>query len=134
MTKVETVRPIRLRCNGQNRDVPAWTILTLSEVQAERLLRKAPAFVRRVLPIPPLRPGWLIAYRDRQGLLHGGCDDRNHGTVHECHWTGTTWMIALTNGESLPLGRIVSVGKTDAMGKVVAAWTVKQHGYDGEGR
>lgn len=43
-------------------------------------------------------------------------------------------MIALTNGESLPLGRIVSVGKTDAMGKVVAAWTVKQHGYDGEGR
>ena len=85
------------------------------------------------LPEPPLQAGWLVAYRDPQNRLRGGCDEREAGTVQVCRWTGTTWTVLLTHGDMLPLSQIVSVGKTDSRGKVVAAWTVKAHGYDGAG-
>ena len=39
--------------------------------------------------VPPLQPGWLVVYRDRQGVLCGGPDDREHGTVDRCVWNGT---------------------------------------------
>lgn len=84
-------------------------------------------------PTPPLQPGWFVAYRNQGGTLCGGCDERDAGTVQECQWDGRAWMAVLTNGDTLALSRIVSVGKTDAEGRVVAAWTVRQHGYDGEG-
>ncbi len=85
------------------------------------------------LPEPPLQPGWLVAYRDRQGRLRGGCDEREAGTVHTCEWDGTGWTIRLTNGDALPLRLVVSVGKTDATGKTLAIWATRAHGYDGEG-
>lgn len=82
-------------------------------------------------PIPPIRPGWLVAYRDRNGALCGGCDDRQQGTVHECQWIGMAWIVLLTDGQRLSLTSIRSVGKTDSGGKIVAAWCVREHGYDG---
>ena len=92
-----------------------------------------PSLVETPRPIPPIRPGWLVAYRDRQWVLCGGCDDRQHGTVQECQWGGGSWTVHLTDGQRLPLTRMCSVGKTDCEGKLVAAWTVREHGYDGEG-
>ena len=82
-------------------------------------------------PTPPLQPGWLVAYRNRQQLLCGGCDDRQHGTIQECRWGGAAWTVHLTDGQWLSLAGIRSVGKTDGEGELVAAWTVREHGYDG---
>ena len=82
-------------------------------------------------PTPPLQPGWLVAYRNRQQLLCGGCDDRQHGTIQECRWDGAAWTVHLTDGQRLSLAGIRSVGKTDGEGELVAAWTVREHGYDG---
>lgn len=82
-------------------------------------------------PAPPLAPGWLVVYRDRQWVLCGGCDDRQHGTVQECRWSGTAWTVHLTDGQQLPLISIRSVGKADSEGTLVAAWSIREHGYDG---
>lgn len=82
-------------------------------------------------PTPPLAPGWLVVYRNRQGGLCGGCEDRPHGTVQASHWRGGAWTVHLTDGQRLPLGTIRAVGKTDGEGRLLAAWTVREHGYDG---
>jgi hypothetical protein len=92
-----------------------------------------PSLVATPQPISPIRPGWLVAYRDRRGVLCGGCDDRQHGTVDECRWDGKEWTVHLTDGQRLPLFIIRSVGQTDCAGRIVAAWIVREHGYDGEG-
>ena len=76
----------------------------------------------------PLKAGWLVGYRNQQGALCGGCDDRQHGTVQECRWTAVGWMVHLTDGQRLPLSIIRGVTKPDG-----TAWTVREHGYDGEG-
>jgi len=86
-----------------------------------------------ITPTPPLQPGWLVSYRDGRGVLCGGCDDRQHGTVQESVWGGSGWTVHLTDGQRLPLSIIRSVGRTDDVGKIVAAWTVREHGFDGEG-
>lgn len=83
------------------------------------------------LPDAPLQPGWLVVYRDQRGVLCGGYDDRQHGTVRGCTWDGAAWCVTLADGQTLTLAAILSVGKTDAAGHVVAAWTVRTHGYDG---
>ena len=85
------------------------------------------------LPAPPLQPGWLVVYRDRRGVLSGGCDDRQHGTVAECRWEENRWMVHLTDEQRLPLSFIRSVGQTNKAGEIVAAWTVREHGFDGQG-
>ena len=82
-------------------------------------------------PTPPLQPGWLVAYRNRTGVLCGGCDGRQHGTVEVCQWDGNGWTVELTDGQRLRLSAIRSVGKTDSAGQVVSAWMVREHGYDG---
>ena len=84
-------------------------------------------------PTAPLQVGWLIAYRDRKGRLRGGSDERPYGTVTGCHWSGESWRVTVLNGTSVSLSRITSVGKTDHTGAVVAAWTVREHGHNGEG-
>jgi hypothetical protein len=89
------------------------------------------AVIKEASPIPPLQPGWLVVYRDRHGVPCGGCDDRRHGTIQECQWEGAAWTVHLTDGQRLPLAGIRSVSKTDGEGKIVAAWTVREHGYDG---
>jgi len=84
-------------------------------------------------PEAPVQPGWLVAYRDKDYRLRGGCDEREHGTVEACEWNGHTWTVILTNGDQLPLVRIVSVGEM-VEGRLVAAWTTRDCGYNGEGK
>ena len=91
------------------------------------------AVIEVASPTPPLHPGWLVAYRDRRGTLCGGCVDREHGTVQDCRWEGNGWTVHLTDGHRLPLTSIRSVGQTDKAGEIVAAWTVREQGYDGTG-
>jgi hypothetical protein len=82
-------------------------------------------------PAPPILPGWLVAYRGRAGNLCGGADDRIHGTVQECRWDGAGWTVVLTDAQHFPPSIIRAVGQTDALGRLIAAWEVKRHGYDG---
>ena len=84
-------------------------------------------------PTLPLQPGWLVAYRDQRGWLCGGCDDRQHGTIQECRWTAGAWTVHLTDGQEMPLSQVRSVGAVDHKGRLYGAWTVREHGYDGEG-
>lgn len=82
---------------------------------------------------PPLQPGWLVSYYQHD-RLRGGCDGRDAGTVQACQWDGRSWLVILTNGASLSISRIVSVGQTDARGQVISAWRVRDHGVTGGGR
>jgi hypothetical protein len=81
--------------------------------------------------IPPLRPGWLVVYRDQAGKLRGGADEREHGTVKNCQWHGTGWRLVLTSGEHLSLSSIRAVGRTNEAGQLLAAWTVREYGLEG---
>lgn len=81
----------------------------------------------------PLLPGWLVVYRDREYRLRGGCNERGEGTVLTCQWDSHMWTVILTNGHRLPLSSIRSVARTDNKGQLVAAWTVREHGFDGAG-
>jgi hypothetical protein len=84
--------------------------------------------------IPPLLPGMLVAYRDRDHRLCGGCDDRAHGTVQVCEWIPVhrEFVVVLTDGQRIRLREIRSVAQINAAGCVVAAWVTEQHGYDGK--
>ena len=84
-------------------------------------------------PIPPLQTGWTIAYMDHTWTLCGGFVDRPHATVEVCRWTAGAWMVRLTDGQEIPLSRVRSVGAVDHKGRLYGAWTVREHGYDGEG-
>ena len=65
--------------------------------------------------------------------LAGGSDDPDHGTVDVCRWEGGAWTVHLTDGQQIPLSRIRSVGAVDWKGRCYGAWTVREHGYDGQG-
>ena len=80
---------------------------------------------------PPLQPGWRIVYRNDHWQLAGGCDDPDHGTVQSCQWDGVTGIVTLTDGQTIPLSRVRSVGAVDYKGRLYGAWTVSAHGYDG---
>ena len=84
-------------------------------------------------PTPPLQVGWTIAYMDDAWTLRGGFVDRSHATVEACRWTAGAWMVRLTDGQEIPLSRVRSVGAVDYKGRLYGAWTVREHGYDGEG-
>jgi hypothetical protein len=126
---------LTIRLDGQVIQLEPGAIFTATSAQAARLLERAPGKLQAITlpPAEPLQPGWIVCYRDRAGRLAGGCDDRQGGTVQSCTWDGSTWTVRLTNVDTLPLRRILSVGKTDATGRIVAAWSVREHGYDGEG-
>ena len=84
--------------------------------------------------VPPLQPGWLVVYRNRQGALCGGADDREHGTVTRCAWNGIGWAVYLTDGQQLSLSLIQAVRQTTGSGQFLAAWRTREHGFDGHGR
>ncbi len=86
---------------------------------------------RAVEPLMPILPGWLVTYQDKEGRLSGGAEDRGHGTVQECRWDAGHWTVHLTNGQQVPLWVIRAVGQTDTDGRLLAAWEVRRHGYDG---
>jgi hypothetical protein len=41
-------------------------------------------------------------------------------------------MLYLKDGQRVALWHVVGVAKTDTTGNIIAAWTVRTHGYDGE--
>jgi hypothetical protein len=110
-----------------------WSTCLVCRTPVEAKNIRADAIIIAESPSAPLLPGWLITWRDRDGRLRGGCDDREAGTVKECRWNQHGWTVSLMDGQRLPLSGIRSVGKTDHRGCVVAAWTVREHGADGNG-
>ncbi|MBS0153254.1 MAG: hypothetical protein JSS38_01540 [Nitrospira sp.] len=75
----------------------------------------------------PLQLGWLVVYQDKTGRLRGGADERPAGTVKDCD----ARRVTLSNGDDLPLSRIIAVARTSRTGAVLAAWLVARHGLDG---
>jgi hypothetical protein len=129
---------IAIRLDGQVIKYEPGAVFNVTDAQATRLLERAPGKLQAIAlpldrPIEPLQEGWLVVYRDRAGRLAGGCDDRVNGTVAACTRDGGRWSVRLTNGQSIPLTLVRSVVKTDPSGQVLAAWTVREHDYDGEG-
>ena len=127
---------LTIRLDGQVIQLEPGAIFTATSAQAARLLERAPGKLQAITlpPAEPLQPGWIVCYRDRAGRLAGGCDDRQGGTVQSCTWDGSTWTAILTDGQRLRLSAVLSVAKTGQYGQVLAAWSVREHGYDGEGR
>lgn len=82
-------------------------------------------------PIPPIKNGWLVTYRGRDGRLAGGHEDRARGTVQACLWNGTSWTVCLTDGRRLPLLAVLAVAKTNSKGRICGSWSVREHGCDG---
>ncbi len=79
----------------------------------------------------PIETGWLVTYSDQAGRLCGGSDDRAHGTVANCQREAGKWMVVLTDGQRLPLLSIRAIAATYPDGRIRGAWTVREHGYDG---
>lgn len=84
-------------------------------------------------PIAPILPGWLVTYLDKAGKLSGGSEDPGHGTVQECRRDAGRWLVYLTDGQRVPLSLIRAVGQMGVHGRICAAYTVREHGYDGNG-
>ncbi len=122
--------PLTLKFDGRPIQFESGSVFTVTPAQGARVLAKLSAHLE-VLTLPseePLQPGWLVSYRDHGGALRGGCDDRPHGTVEACRREGPGWTVLLTDGQRLPLTSIRGVTKSNG-----AAWTVREHGYDGQG-
>lgn len=100
-----------------------WATCLVCRTSLSPVLEAAPPpqptpdiYGRAEKPLTPILPGCVVAYRDRQGRLCGGSDDRAHGTVKECRWDGIGWTVHLTDGQQMPLSLIRAVGKTDYTG------------------
>jgi 3D (Asp-Asp-Asp) domain-containing protein len=81
---------------------------------------------------PPLEPGWSIAYRDQCGALRGGTDQGESAIVKQCIRAESGWKVILADKTVLPISSIVSVAQV-VDGHVVAAWTVRGHGWRPDG-
>lgn len=127
------LEPLALKFDGRGVRLETGACFAVTPHQGQRIMAQFPGKVE-VLDLPldpptePLQPGWLVVYRDRAGRLAGGCDDRERGTVEECRWSENGWTVHLTDGQRLPLSIIRGVTTLDG-----AAWTTREHGYDGEG-
>ena len=151
---IESSVPLLVRCLYEVVHLAPGIPVELTEADALRLLAKAPGQVRAIEPpkpntphapdegadeevidlappVAPLQPFWAVTYRDADGRLRGGSDDKAHGTVKACRWQGNNWTVELTDGQRLDLWRIRAVGRTDSLGQIVSAWTVREHGLDG---
>lgn len=136
---LQALAHLTLELDGHAIHLEPGAVFTATAEQAGGLLERFPTQLEMMilppdLPVEPLQPGWLVCYRDRAGRLAGGCDDRANGTVQSCQWDGHAWTVHLTNGQRLPLSAVLSVAKTDDAGAVLSAWSVREHGYAGEGR
>lgn len=80
---------------------------------------------------PPIEAGSLVVYLDQTGRLCGGADDRMHGTVEACQREAGKWIVVLTDGQRLPLSKIRAMASTHPDGRISAAWSVREHGFDG---
>lgn len=84
-------------------------------------------------PASPLPLHCFVTYTDSQGRLCGGWDERNACTVKQCHGVGPDCRVELAKGGMIPLRAVRAVGSLNAEGRLIAAWSVREHGYDGNG-
>ncbi|MBX3350119.1 MAG: hypothetical protein KF747_15445 [Nitrospira sp.] len=130
---IESTVPLRVRMPTREVRLRPGEAVRFSESEGKKLLARVPDKVRCVTPEPPLQAGWLVCYRDQQDRLRGGYEEREAGTVAACEWSDSgRWIVIVLNGDRLPLWRIISVAKTDTQGRILGAWRVKEHGFDGE--
>lgn len=83
-------------------------------------------------PPSPLPPHCFATYTDSTGRLRGGWDERTACTVKQCLGVGADCKVELSNGATIPLRAIRAVGQLSAEGRLIAAWTVREHGYNGD--
>jgi hypothetical protein len=85
-------------------------------------------------PSSPLPRYCFVTYTDRQGRLYGGWNDRQKASVTHCVWSERGWSVHLSDGQAIPLAAVRCVGQTNEQGDLIAAWSVREHGYDGQGK
>lgn len=49
------------------------------------------------------------------------------------HGVGADSPVELSNGSLISLQAVRAVGKLNAEGRLIGAWAVREHGYDGNG-
>lgn len=81
--------------------------------------------LRGPLEAPPIRPGWVVAYRGRSGLIEGSA------VVSAISGGDCGWTFTLSNGIKLHDTEILSVGAVEN-GRWLGAWTVRDWGLDGK--
>jgi hypothetical protein len=97
-----------------------------------RLVQASSAHPPVVPPPPtPVRPGWLVAFRDASGRLRGGCKEPEQGTVKEARFIADGWCLTVMDGTVLKARQVVAVTETDSAGRVVAAWQTARFGLTG---
>lgn len=98
----------------------------LPGILAEKLPSPSPA--PQTSPLPPY---CFVTYTDSQWRLRGGWGARDTCTVRQCHGGGAACQVELFNRDLIPLQAVRAVGQLNAEGRLVAVWTVREHGYDG---
>ena len=130
----EALEPLAILMNGDLRRLAPGERVELPQEYGAKLLDRAGGKVRLIEtasePLPPVPPGWHVAYRVN-GQLRGGFPDPAGQVVETAYCPETGWRLILADQTVLPLDRVVSVGKI-RNGRLVAAWVVGAHGYDGE--
>lgn len=142
---IESATQIRVEFKTRTVHLQPGVPTEVPDEDGRKLLAQVPGKVRQVSqelpsspsphvpPDAPLLPGWVICWRDSQGLLHGGRHGGSNGVVRQCVWTDGMWTVRLASGANVLLRHVVSVAKTKPDGSLAAAWLVRVHGYDGEG-
>jgi hypothetical protein len=121
--KLMVLKPFKLKTkDGPKLYQPGEVFETLSP-KAQVYIREG--FFKAVEePRPPLRPGWVVAFKDKHGRIDGG-------TVRGCSSVSGGWSITLSDGRTFRDREILSVGRIEN-GQWLASWTVKVWGLDGD--
>lgn len=82
-------------------------------------------------PAPVLPARSFVTYLDSTGRLCGGWEEWNTCTVRHCLGVGDDCQVELSSGGMISLRAVRAVGQLNAEGRQMAAWTVREHGYDG---
>lgn len=99
----------------------------LSDILAEKL--PAPSVATPATPVLSTR--CFVTYLDSTGRLCGGWDERSACMVRQCHGLGSACQVELSSGVMISLRAVRAVGQLNDEGRLLAAWTVREHGYDG---
>jgi hypothetical protein len=116
---------------GHDESAPQLPAESQTRSEAESVADRNTPSLDQLPPAPPLQAGWLVTYTDSRGHLCGGWDDRQKATITLCLWTGQGWSVHLSNGQAISLTAVRCVGQMNEDGELKAAWSVRQHGYDG---
>lgn len=109
---------------GKQEWIAADTLCTKEDFQAQQGQAETEEHTRG------LYPGWRIAFRNQEGRLIGGIEDKEHCTVEAC----LDREVLLTDGQRVPLAAITGVTAIAPDGRFLAGWEVRKHGLSGEGK